>query len=161
VAEANRMTMPFDEKLTGAEMTNTKQCRTSGTDNRSDEENEIHELGLCPICNALKIIGIAGNLNPRLKCMDGNDVTYQEEGQDEKTVTADFGVVSVRHAVRPETRLEIFSFGQLVMQGGGPAGKVSVLEPGPWLETLAAIRADIEGKFGELPVEHSPPGLAH
>jgi hypothetical protein len=62
------------------------------------------------------------------------------------TLAVEFGIIRVQEC--PDGSFEVSAFGELVMTFDSET--YSIIEPGPWLATLSAVRAQLDAKFGPV-----------
>jgi hypothetical protein len=91
--------------------------------------------GKCPCCLAKGIL-----MSALTNC---NDVLFEEDGN---IIVADFGIVRIRSHLAG--RISVHSYGQEVMRV--TPDELEVIKPGRWINTLVAIRADLDGRFGRI-----------
>jgi len=96
--------------------------------------------GKCPCCLAKGIM---------LSALNNCDDVLSEE-DDGTVVVADFGIVQVRHDL--DGRYSVHSYGQEVMRM--TPDDLEVIKPGRWINTMVAIKADLEGRFGKVDTGH-------
>ncbi|MBV9461136.1 MAG: hypothetical protein JO141_27000 [Bradyrhizobium sp.] len=88
----------------------------------------------CPCCNARRILAISGSCSRKEAGW-----RFELEGN----TICDFGVIGV---VQNETGMDIYAHGECVFSQAEGANEFHC-EPGPWLQTLDAIRQDLEAKY--------------
>ena len=101
---------------------------------------------LCPCCNVRTVIAHAIEHAKELRTATDRPVVYaMDETSD--CVAADFGVLQIR-SFSPDVgrRIVVTAFGEEVFHMT-PDG-YEIVHPGPWITTLAAIRAQLDTRYG-------------
>ena len=104
-------------------------------------------LESCPACDARKVVIAAIDAPPdELHRMDGR-VTFGDV-----EVLVEFGPLALQQTLEPVPRIEVFWFGDVVMEMVAPdamgrEGRFTMTD-GPWTGALANIRAELEARFG-------------
>ena len=112
---------------------------------------------LCPCCNTRKVIIHALEHPQDLRTAAGGPVVYAlDEAND--CLAADFGVLQI-HSFRLAVgrRVVVTAFGEEVFHMTPDSHEV--VHPGPWIATLAAIRAQLDARYG--PDEHDDCSAPH
>jgi len=105
----------------------------------------------CPACNATAVMMHCVQHDGQILNSDGKPLTFTLD-EDEGMVCCDFGELEVR--LRPSTdEIIVWSMGETVMTMTPDAFRI---EEGPWITTLASIRAMLDTRFGPVMVtEHA------
>jgi hypothetical protein len=121
---------------------NRKQRRAAA---KTDSHNHDGDP-LCPGCNAKAVIQSC--LGRDIKGPGGEPVTYYLGVEPESEVSAifDFGVLGLR-LDHQTAAITVISYGEEVFRM--TPERVEIDKRGPWVKTLAAIKADLEARFGK------------
>jgi hypothetical protein len=133
---------------------NRHQRRATATRSR---EGHTWTPDLCPSCNTRKVIIHAIEHATELRTATDHAVVYALDDAND-CIAADFGVLQIRSfRLAVGRRLVVTAFGKEVFNGT-PDGS-EVIHPGPWIATLAAIRAQLDAQYG--PAEQDSCSAAH
>jgi hypothetical protein len=126
-------------------MGEAKRRKLVGT-TTNDRDHEAQ----CPWCNTRDIVRHVLDHSDDIRMVDGEPVLYLLGG-DETRLTVDFGVLAIVGS-QSGMKFRVVSFGEDVMTM--TPDDLNIRRHGSWIATLAAIREQLDERFG--PVRYDP-----